>query len=471
MITNKGKSILAKYLIGTAPAYASYIAIGCGAKPVATNEFAVQSYSVLNNVGSVTISSTEIFVQGEYIQIEGIQGISGTYQIISKNDTKLFFEIDIPNVVETPVSNATAKHSFRHYANKTSLDMEMFRIPIISRGYVNEDGVSKIVFTGELPTEERYEISEVGVYSAGSNPSSSQYDSRIIYSFGEDEGWVYHNQLGVSTIRSIYRPLDLVEANKILDEYPSNYFSDDLAIANSTAPVQVPVFLTNANNTIFTTVKRAKRYERSRALNNMIVMRGDTANLQLVDGKFVPTQDSNHIHLTGSSVNFSKNSPTDEFKLAFSILNKDGESVDYPDRVRVLVEFASSDDPTQSQSAKLEIDIENGKEIGKYDLSNNRYIVITKRIEDLVQSSSFTWESVNLAKIYVSTFKDQGGEEEISENFYVALDIMRLENNDTSNPLYGMSGYSVIKNSGAKTIIKESNTTNFVEFRFAMDVE
>ena len=33
MITNTGKGILAKYLVGQAPAYASYIALGCGPKP------------------------------------------------------------------------------------------------------------------------------------------------------------------------------------------------------------------------------------------------------------------------------------------------------------------------------------------------------------------------------------------------------------------------------------------------------
>ena len=37
MITNTGKNILAKYLLGQAPAYASYIALGCGAKPLASD--------------------------------------------------------------------------------------------------------------------------------------------------------------------------------------------------------------------------------------------------------------------------------------------------------------------------------------------------------------------------------------------------------------------------------------------------
>jgi hypothetical protein len=34
MITNTGKTIIGKYLLGQAPAYASYIAVGCGATPL-----------------------------------------------------------------------------------------------------------------------------------------------------------------------------------------------------------------------------------------------------------------------------------------------------------------------------------------------------------------------------------------------------------------------------------------------------
>jgi len=34
LITNTGKTILAKYLIGQAPAYASHIALGVGARPL-----------------------------------------------------------------------------------------------------------------------------------------------------------------------------------------------------------------------------------------------------------------------------------------------------------------------------------------------------------------------------------------------------------------------------------------------------
>jgi len=34
-----------------------------------------------------------------------------------------------------------------------------------------------------------------------------------------------------------------------------------------------------------------------------------------------------------------------------------------------------------------------------------------------------------------------------------------------------MTGYSVIKNKDAATIVKSANTTNYIEFRFALDVQ
>ena len=47
---------------------------------------------------------------------------------------------------------------------------------------------------------------------------------------------------------------------------------------------------------------------------------------------------------------------------------------------------------------------------------------------------------------------------------------MRLENTSTSNPLYGLTGYTVVKNTDAETVIKSPNTSNYVEFRFSIGV-
>lgn len=385
MITNTGKGILAKYLIGQAPAYASYIAVGCGAKPLAS---------------------------------DGVLG---------------------------------------DYSSKQRLDFEMFRVPIISRGYVNEDGVSKIVFTGELPTEERYEITEVGVYSAGSNPSAGLYDSKMIYSFTQSEAWEHHSPTMAKSIDIVYQPLDgSASDNSIHGEIAGD-------------PVYgLPIFQTNADNRIFTDSSRIARYESCRFLNNVIAMSGASSTLNVVDGHLQPATGSSHIHQLGINIDLNKNAPTDQLKFAFSVVSKDADGA-APDSVRVLLEFASSDihNDSAGQYARFEVNLNNGTDPGEHDFDTNRYVIVQKDIQDLYTSSGFTWNTVDVIKVYASVIKNGVA----SEDFYVFLDALRLDNTSVVNSLYGLTGYSVIKNTDAKTITKLANTTNFMEFRFAMDVQ
>jgi hypothetical protein len=373
MITNTGKGILAKYLIGQAPAYASYIAVGCGATPVA--------------------------------------------------------------------SDAT----LGDYSSKTALDFEMFRVPITSRGYVNEGGISKIVLTAELPTEERYEISEVGVYSAGSNPVAGAYDSKSIYAFTQDENWEHHTESAATDIPIIYAPLDGSNNNNIINQSAS-------------------VFQTNADNRIFTNSQRVNRYERCRFFNNTIMMAGNSSTLT-VDGtgKLVVGAGSQHIHLTGATLDFNKNAPTDQLKLSFAVASKDGQSTAVPDSVRVLLQFSSTDIHGTGEYARFEVILN----AADFDFATKRYFVVTKQLQELVKSTGFTWASIDVVQIY-SCVVDNGVP---SSDFYVCLDAIRFENTGTANPLYGLTGYSVIKSTDSKTIVKTANTTNYIEFRFAMDVQ
>jgi len=367
MITDTGKSIIGKYLLGQAPAYASYIAVGCGAQPLATAD---------------------------------------------------------------PYGN---------YSAKENLDFEMFRVPISSRGFVNDGGTEKLVLTAELPTEERYEITEIGIYSAGSNPSAGAYDSKTVFAFTQGENWQYHDQTSASAIPTITEPLD--DPN------------DDNVIATSD-----PVFQTNADNSIFFKPSRADRYERCRFLNNMILMVGDDADLTIdpstgsSGGHFVIEPGSNHIHLTGADVDFSKNAP---------------DSASVPDTVRILVEFASTDAENAGEFARLEIELDNGSGTGgTYDFAENRYYVITEQLQNLYMTTGFTWDAVTVVKIYTSI---QNADVPTGD-YYIAYDALRLENVSTINPLYGLTGYSVVKNTDAVTIIKNPNTSNYIEFRFTVGV-
>jgi hypothetical protein len=381
VITEDGKSIIGKYLLGQAPAYASYLAVGCGPTPLETGD-----------------------IEGDFSQ-------------------------------------------------KKNLDFEMFRVPISSRGFVNENGTNKIVLTAELPTEERYEISEVGLYSAGSNPSAGVYDSKTIFAFTSTENWQYSTAVSTTAIDSYSSPLDDPE--------------DDNIIA-----VVDPVFQTNADNSIFFKTSRASRYERCRFLNNIICIQGDTSDLTISEESgptldhFIIENGSSHVRLTGASIDLSRNSPRDQLRLAFSLINKNGNSGLIPDTVRVLVEFSSTDG---SEYARFEAEINHGTsgnpEIVQ-DFDTNRYFVVSKELQDLYSTSNFSWDAVTIVKIYACVIESDAP----SEDYYVALDALRLENVETVNPLYGLTGYSVVKNNTAETIIKSPNTSNYVEFRFSIGV-
>ncbi len=382
MITNTGKTIIGKYMLGQAPAYASFLAVGCGPTPLETGDVA------------------------------------------------------------------------DNFATKENLDFEMFRVPISSRGFVNEGGINKIVLTAELPTEERYEISEVGLYSAGANPSAGAYDSKTVFAFTTGENWQYQTGASATAIDVVTSPLD--------DPLDDNV----IAVADT-------VFQTNADNSIFFKTSRANRYERSRFLNNIILIRGDEADLTIseesgpTEDHFVIESGSNHIRLTGANVDFSRNSPIDELRLAFSIVSKTGNSSAIPETVRILVNFSSTDG---SQFARFEAEVNHGSSGNLNDaiadFQTNRYFVVSKQLQDLYTTSGFTWDLVTVVRIYACII-DSGVP---SDDYYIALDAMRLENIATTNPLYGLTGYSIIKNDNAETIVKSPNTSNYVEFRFSIGV-
>jgi len=458
VITNIGKNLLSKYLIGQIPSYASYMAIGCGQRPLGTEE-----------------------------------------------------EFDLES-----------------YSKKSALEFEMFRVPIVSRGYINENGSSKIIFTAELPTTERYGISEVGIFSSKNNPVAGSLDSRSMYSFGRSENWQFHDDSSVTPITSIIEPLDS-------EDFPNQILTSQ------------KVFQTNADNLTLLSEDRVARYESTRFLNNTIFLRGDLADIltktgvavaaeylsalglyeyttdgnhELNEGDILtvssmsseeynvsnvsvvstPSQNSfrvaavggvpqeqsiasqsgsyetrfelqpgtGHIHLNGSGPNFNRNAPSDEIVMAFSIANRvGGLNPIHPESVKVLLEFASSDIVSNGSQGRRFARFEVSLSGEDYDFSTNRYIIHRKRLEDLYTSQNFDWSSVEVITIASSVIYDG----QPSSDFYVCLDGVRFENTSSISPVYGLTGYSVIKNSDALPIVKSPNTSNLIEFRFAIDID
>jgi hypothetical protein len=599
MITNKGKNIIAKYLIGDAPAYASYIALGCGPKPRPNINFK-NNVSLAQLQGILTlgatlkiseISSTLGLVPGMTLtKITGVNlgsSPSATATIVSVDSlTQItistatapplgglvtFSTSGVASLLSLPASviesvNATdglwigasvsnellqleetigitaVNREDNTFAvtpglgdiefptsliiqadpRKQVLDFEMFRVPISSRGYANDAGVNKIILTAQLPTEERYEITEVGIYSAGSNSIAGRYDSKVITAFSNNENWeLVTKQEAVNddppaiSIQAIPQYTDSLISSNVIPETKRD-----------------PAIKTDTTNGLFLGQGRLEKYERPRFLNNVIMLKSDSSQIfKNTDSSLSIKGLSNFVQINGKSIDLSKNSTSDLLKVAFSIISIDGNNPDVPDFVNVVVEFSNS---ANTQIARLDINADNNI----LDFDQNRYVVDEKRIDELTyQGDSFSWRDVSRIKIYASandrlavTFKQANGTKAtittgttehnvevgeyvlisigdtnfdgykkvtektsttisfassstvtvapvvngvvdvVNKNFYISLDAIRLDNVTTANPLYGLTGYSLVQNAESSPIVKSPNSSNYIEYRFALDV-
>lgn len=385
MITNTGKNIVAKYLIGQTPAYASYLALGCGTKPMKESH---------------VITNTEAF---------GTDGVGG-------------------------------------YVNQKALEFEMFRIPIISRGYINEDGISKVIFTAELPTADRYSITEIGVYPAATNPAAI-LDSYNVASFTTDEGWTYNNGSD-AVIPSVTGTLDL-------------------------SPSATPIFQTNVDNVTLNTEIRKYRNEQLRMSSNATYVRGDFSSISFSGG--IPTVSGNYLLLSTPNINLSKNNPDDELRLALSVISATEVNNAIPDSVNVVVKFMTASD---TEYATMSSTISGGDLIAGGINTGNRYVVskVALGSNAFNKTSGFSWSSVASIRVYANAVNGSSS----TTDFWIGLDGLRLENLSDVSPVYGLVAYSNLKNSLYSTIgssteyanpaIKPLNSSGLVEFKFALDV-
>lgn len=603
MITNIGKNIVAKYLIGDAPAYASFMALGCGPKPrntvntlsdVNTTTYTgtivepnltiitdmasvvglvpgmtlerlsgigafggttgIATIVTINSSTSITVSTSAENTAGEIVfypfGISSVLTVSDSASLwkgarlsqvsssggsLSPSDITVVDKIINSTLVRITPGPVTGRIQNALLAIGSdprikSLEFESIRIPITSRGYVNDDGVNKIIFTAQVPSQERYEFTEIGIYSAGSNRSAGAYDSKIISGFSGTEGWALNANgtvTGPSTSTS----------NVVFREYETSIINSSNIITAQEAAIKI-----RASNGIFANQDRISRYERTRFLENVFLVKGnnsfiyDDPELVFAGGsrQLIIDSDPKFLQLTSKVTDLSKNSSSDLLKLAFSIVSVDGgASSIVPSDTFIIVEFSNN---SGTQTAKMQIQINEND----YDLTNNRYVVATKKLEELLYTSQFSWNTANTIKVYASTTRDLSiasklatggvatitttsannlapgdrvfisgvayGTEDLDgiktvidadgltftyasqsevtstpltpngkvktpdKRFYIALDGLRLENVNTVNPLYGLVGYSIIQDELQSSIVKSPNTTNFIEYRFILDV-
>ena len=354
--------------------------------------------------------------------------------------------------------------------NAKSLEFEVARVPILSKGLLKEfdqetsEFVEKIVFKAELPIEQRYQITEIGLYPAAANAVAGNFDSRIISTFSNSEPWAYSNNQNDSGSVSYIGPLRIDrdvsgDIETLLDDYILGNF------------VSI-----NSNSPIFEYSDRINRGEPPRYLNKSLLVSGSTSVVSGVSASssVINTSSSASYYIENNSINLNlgKNLPTDQIKLALSVIStvrdKDDAAAQAPDNVKIRLEFLNNLGGSQSRAyvniALQDIDVLNPNS----SLDNSRYQVVTKTLSDFTTDPTFSWSSINGVRIYTcihndTTLANTGGH-------FVLYDGLRFENISSYNPLYSLVAGEYVKTLDENPILKRENSTSYVEYRFGVGV-
>jgi hypothetical protein len=195
-------------------------------------------------------------------------------------------------------------------------------------------------------------------------------------------------------------------------------------------------------------------------------MAGNTSTLDLASGILTPDTVTNHIKTSISGLSWlDQSSPDDEIRFSLSLVNKVNATTP-PDELRVLLEFSSEEgsgaETETYRYARFHGVIDNTDQ----DFLTNRYVVLNKKLSELEKSQNFSWSQVAFSKIYVSVIESGSP----TADYYVALDSLKFEYLTSNNPVYGLTGYTIIKNADNATVTKEENAAQSITFRFAVGV-
>jgi len=458
MITNSGKKIIGKYLLGQTSEYAAYIVAGCGTTA---------------SLPGQTLSAGKV------------------------NEIK----------------------------EKTNLDFEMFRVPVTAKGFVKEDDIEKLVFKAEMPTEQRYEITEVALFPAGSNSLAGPYGSKTLATFTPTENWVIGSAQSSSAITTI------------TDATFTNTGADIVATGKA--------YFIPSDSTAFENTSRKDKQEPPRFYNKALMISADSSFIDSSGNTF-----GNYLQNTNLAFNFSQNAPADDIRIAISVLNTLQSETTAPETTRVVLEFVNNTTTLGATSLKAKVvaNISNTDLIDPETSQDNRYFIIKKNRSDFTEDTGFSWSNINLINLYACVVENKEANISIAamtastatvtvpsghtlypgmtfnvelvnapydyfngNNFIVSsvtdttvtfthptgvvtpvsasvstgkitynggtsdykiiFDGMRLENNTTENPLYSMVAYDIIIESSGYPVIKTENSNNYIEYRLAVGVE
>jgi hypothetical protein len=199
MITERGKTILGKYMAGQNESTFSYLAIGIGAIPAFDAQVTNTSTGFGPGWWKPETNGWKYWhyqTDDDYVPTDGV--------LIDKGFVPEYNKVD-----------ATGTEAIR-YSDMKELDYEVLRIPITESGIefvkqatssLVDAALTDMILTGTLPSLGEYRFTEIGIYSAQSNAIASSKPSEVLFSFGSvTESWVDNTSTAIPLIPSDTTP-------------------------------------------------------------------------------------------------------------------------------------------------------------------------------------------------------------------------------------------------------------------------
>ena len=427
MITTRGKGLIARALANQIPSAFSYISLGVGALPQVP-------VTVVEQLTAEWAADTTVYDSGVWLL---------------DTDTGLAKLSDgVNDWADLDYQATGVLYEEESIKNKTVMDFEALRIPVSGASVLFEGGQTKVVLTGQLPSAQRYEFSEIGVFSAESNSLLNTEAPRMIYTFSDVEGWEYHTG---STITDVAYTSNISTNNFDIDAPPTD------------------AFFVSADNPVFFAADRAN--QRMRIYQDALLVHGDMSTVDDTLDTWALSGD--HVHITGNLVDLTRARSDDEVKIAFSVMNKNYSYITtdgVANEVRIAIRFMSSEESSAHATAQIRLTdgaTEDFQYPAETDLVNNGYYVKSFRKKDLVYTESFSWENVTVCQVWVEV---DPGTAQTSADYFVAVDAIRFDSNNDNNPAYGLAAYSQIRNAAGSTEVKVAQSESQIEYKVYLEV-
>ncbi len=395
-------------------------------------------------VDKQVISCTDLQITGA----DQITVITSSLHPFGIGDTVYITDVDYQNTGPTTDTQVNGLYIISSISDSTfvakqydsllpSWDSSLWNISYAGYTY-NSDLFNATVYTkqvsltAEVSDISKYEITELGLYSLGSNQYTTNSDSRILLNFSRTENWEYFDGTN-STLEIPY-------------------------VTTMTSTFATTPFFASSNDVWWlgdiADTNRTYRQEKPRMLEDALILPGNTSEYDAATANDF-TSASKYVVFQNPGIDLSKAAASDEISIAFSIANAATSISVVPTNYYIMLEFTYGNG---TDSARL---IFSGTEI-----SGNRYIVLTKKISDIIKTTGFNWNNVSSLKVY-SSIEVSGTP---TNQFAIVLDALRYDNVTTENPLYALTAYTVVNNSEGTRLEKKANSNDLINFRLDLAI-